>query len=78
MKKFALAISASILAAGAASAADMAPRTYTKAPAPVVAPVTNWGGFYIGINGGGGSAHKCWDRDQCRYTGESTVAGGLP
>ena len=61
MKKFALAISASSLAAGAASAADMASRTYTKAPAPVVAPVTNWGGFYIGINGGGGSAHKCWD-----------------
>jgi outer membrane immunogenic protein len=27
----------------------------------VVAPIYNWSGFYIGLNGGGGSAHKCWD-----------------
>jgi outer membrane immunogenic protein len=26
----------------------------------VVAPIYNWGGFYLGLNGGGGSAHKCW------------------
>jgi outer membrane immunogenic protein len=40
--------------------ADLPARTYTKAPA-VVAPVYNWGGFYVGLNGGGGSGHKCWD-----------------
>src|ERR1700754_4229480 len=43
-----------------ASAADLAPRPYTKAPPPVVAPVYNWGGFYIGLNGGGGSSHDSW------------------
>jgi outer membrane immunogenic protein len=45
--------------AGAASAADLPSRVYTKA-APV-APIYNWGGFYIGINGGGASSHNCWN-----------------
>ena len=43
-----------------ASAADLAARPYTKA-APMVAAMYNWSGFYIGINGGGGWDHKCWD-----------------
>jgi outer membrane immunogenic protein len=43
-----------------ANAADLAARPYTKAP-PMVAAVYDWSGFYIGINGGGGSAHSCWD-----------------
>ncbi len=43
-----------------ASAADLAARHYTKAP-PMVASIYNWSGFYIGINGGGGSSHNCWD-----------------
>jgi outer membrane immunogenic protein len=62
MRKFCLA-TVSLLALGMApaSAADLAARPYTKAPpAPVVA-IYDWTGFYIGINGGGGSAHKCWD-----------------
>jgi outer membrane immunogenic protein len=33
-----------------ASAADLPPRP--PAPAPVMAPVWNWNGFYIGVNGG--------------------------
>jgi len=45
--------------AGAATAADLPAKVYTKAP-PVVAPIYNWGGFYIGLNGGGGSSHNCW------------------
>jgi outer membrane immunogenic protein len=42
----------------AASAADMAVKAR-----PIVAPVMmyNWSGFYVGLNGGGGSARKCWD-----------------
>lgn len=44
-----------------ASAADLAARPYTKAPAPMVATIYDWSGFYIGINGGGGSSRKCWD-----------------
>jgi len=43
-----------------ASAADLAARPYTKAP-PMMAAIYDWSGFYIGINGGGGSAHTCWD-----------------
>jgi len=46
------------LVSGAASAADLPARTYTKAPA-MVAPVYDWSGFYIGINGGGASSHDC-------------------
>lgn len=60
MKKVALAATAILLSAGAASAADLAARPYTKAPAPIVS-VYNWTGFYVGINGGYASARKCWD-----------------
>jgi outer membrane immunogenic protein len=59
MKKIALAVSALLMGSMSASAADMAARPYTKAPALV--SVYNWGGFYIGANGGWGSSHKCWD-----------------
>jgi outer membrane immunogenic protein len=61
MKKI-LVAAAALVAVGSAPAlaADLPARVYTKAPA-VVAPIYNWGGFYIGLNGGGGSAHKCWD-----------------
>jgi outer membrane immunogenic protein len=63
MKKFWLATVGlvALAIAGPASAADLAARPYTKAPPPVVAPIYDWSGFYIGINGGGGSARKCWD-----------------
>jgi outer membrane immunogenic protein len=43
-----------------ASAADLAARPYTKAPPPMIAAIYDWSGFYIGLNGGGGWAHKCW------------------
>jgi outer membrane immunogenic protein len=49
-----------LVAAGNANAADLP----VRAPAPqapvYVAPGYNWSGFYIGINGGGAWAHKCW------------------
>jgi len=63
MKKIALAttVLSMLFAAGAASAADLAARPYTKAPPPVLAPIYNWTGFYIGVNGGYGTSHKCWD-----------------
>jgi outer membrane immunogenic protein len=54
MKKLALAISILAISAVGASAADMAPApVYTKAP-PVVAPVYDWTGFYVGGNVGYG------------------------
>jgi outer membrane immunogenic protein len=55
----AVAITA-IVGIGAASAADMAPR-YTKAPPIAPVMLYDWSGFYIGLNGGGGSSSKCWD-----------------
>jgi len=47
--------------AAPAMAADLAARPYIKAPPPVVAAIYDWSGFYIGLNGGGGSAHNCWN-----------------
>src|ERR1700723_2726517 len=44
---------------GAASAADLPARIYTKAPPAVAAPVYDWSGFYIGLNGGGASSREC-------------------
>jgi outer membrane immunogenic protein len=64
MKKILLgtvALAALGMAAAPASAADLAAHPYTKAPPPMVAAIYDWTGFYIGLNGGGGSSHKCWD-----------------
>ncbi len=60
MKKILLGAASLIALAAPASAADLAARPYTKAP-PMVAAMYDWSGFYIGINGGYGSSHKCWD-----------------
>jgi outer membrane immunogenic protein len=54
----AIVAASTILGIGAASAADLAARPYTKAPPPVMAPVYTWTGCYIGGNAGGGWAHK--------------------
>ena len=47
------------LAIAPALAADLPARTYTKARA-VVAPIYDWSGFYIGLNGGGASSRECY------------------
>jgi outer membrane immunogenic protein len=63
MKKFLLG-AVGLVAMGMAapvSAADLAARPYTKAPPPMIAPIYDWSGFYIGVNGGGGTSRKCWD-----------------
>jgi len=63
MKTILLGVAAVVAALGVAapaSAADLPARVYTKAPAMVPA-IYDWSGVYIGINGGGGSTHKCWD-----------------
>src|SRR5664279_3230973 len=60
MKKFLLATVAVLAMATSASAADLAARPYTKA-APVMVAMYDWSGFYVGVNGGGGWTHKCWD-----------------
>jgi len=59
MKKLVLTLAAIAAFTGSAMAADMAPRTYSKAPAMVpMAP--SWTGFYI--FGGGG--YGIWDADE--------------
>ena len=54
-----------------ASAADMAARPYTKAP-PMVAPIYDWTGFYIGANGGRGHSRNCW-----AAPGQTAVSDGV-
>src|SRR5579872_7577950 len=65
MKKFTMvaAVAIALGAAAPALAADLPARTYTKALAMIPSPIYEWSGFYIGINGGGGFSHKCWDLD---------------
>ena len=53
MKRISIAGAALVgLFATTAFAADLAPKTYTKAPPMIVDPGYNWTGFYAGINGG--------------------------
>ncbi|MCK1740719.1 porin family protein [Bradyrhizobium sp. 139] len=58
-----------------ALAADLAARPYTKAPA-MVATIYDWSGFYIGINGGGGSSHASWDVVGFGRDGSHDATGG--
>jgi opacity protein-like surface antigen len=74
VKKLALAAAAaSVLFAGAASAADLAPG-YAKAP-PLAAP--SWTGFYIGGNFGGGSDTAAINDNACFFCGDATVNKGF-
>lgn len=51
MKKLLIAAAVAAVASTGAQAADMVAQTYTKARP--VAPVSNWSGFYVGVNAGG-------------------------
>jgi outer membrane immunogenic protein len=53
-----------------AQAADLAPRPYTKAP--VMAPVYDWTGFYVGVNAGVGLGRDRAVSDLGNGTGVST------
>jgi outer membrane immunogenic protein len=60
--------------ARAAGAADL-PARYPAAPllpAPIYAPIYNWTGFYLGINGGGG-----WGKSQWDGIDKFDISGGL-
>ena len=77
MKNILLASAAIVvLAIAPASAADLQRRPAMPAKAPVyVAPVYNWTGFYVGINGGGG-----WGRSDVSApfpSGSFDTSGGL-
>src|ERR1700743_1666376 len=67
-----LTIAAFALGAGAAAAADLPARTYTKAPV-IPDPVFNWTGFYVG-----GNAGWLWSAsNNVSNVGTDTGAGGL-
>jgi outer membrane immunogenic protein len=83
MKKFLLG-TVGLLALGLAApatAADLAARPYTKAPPPVLAPIYDWTGFYIGANGGWGQSRNCVDflnvADGCRERSGGLVGGQI-
>lgn len=86
MRKLLLVTAGFVAVAAPAAAADLAARPYTKAPPPMVAPVYDWTGFYIGANAGYGWSHRCLDvtaisgvgvvdAEGCRDAGGG-VAGG--
>ena len=64
MKRLFITAMLSIAAAGTALAADLPqPPPPPQAPVayiPTVAPVYNWGGIYVGINGGWGFGQSKW------------------
>lgn len=69
MKKLMILAIAALAGSSAAHAADMA-RAYTKAPAPVIAPVYSWTGVYVGVNVGG-----AWSRDETTWNANPAAFG---
>jgi outer membrane immunogenic protein len=67
----------------AAMAADLPARPYTKAPEMMMPALYDWSGVYIGVNGGWGTSHRCFDQtgptiigpDGCHNT-DGGFAGG--
>jgi len=63
VKRIQLLAAVSLFAVSAvapAMAADMATKTYHKAPVLVAAPIYDWSGLYVGVNAGGGWSHNCF------------------
>jgi outer membrane immunogenic protein len=76
MKRILIAAAGLIALTGSALAADMAPRTYTKAPPPIVAPIYSWTGFYVGgFFGGAWGDRKASVSDPCAVGTLCTTVG---
>ncbi len=65
-------------AAAPALGADFAAQPVNiKAPPPaIVATINDWTGYYIGLNGGWGSSHNCWDFNGVTPEGCHNSTGG--
>ena len=73
MKRVVLALLGLVALTSSAAAADLGrPVAQPYYKAPVVPPVYNWTGFYVGINGGGGFGRSAWDS-----TGHFNTSGGV-
>ena len=82
MKRFMIAGLLPLLFLGSASAADLPQAPPPQAPAayiPIVAPVYNWAGFYLGINGGWGFGTAKWTAIGvgATATGSDSANGGV-
>ena len=77
MKK-SLLIGVSLIAMGIAPAfaADLAARAPAYTKAPVMAPLYNWSGVYIGLNAGGGSSHDCYTLTSTAGTALNPISEG--
>src|SRR6516225_4025108 len=78
---FALVLSLSLLGAERARAAELPLPGGAPYPAPPssyypVSPPVNWGGVYIGLNGGDGLGQSNWT-DSSGSTGNFAVNGGV-
>ena len=80
MKRILITAMLSIAAVGSALAADLPqPMPAPQAPVayvPTVAPVYNWGGIYLGINGGYAFGNSKWSGGGLN-TGDFSTSGGL-
>jgi outer membrane immunogenic protein len=85
MKRLFITAMLSIAVAGTALAADLPQPPQVQAPVayiPTVAPVYNWGGIYVGINGGWGWGQSSWTVGPAgaftpAVTGSTSDTGGL-
>jgi outer membrane immunogenic protein len=73
MKKF-LLVTTALIALGAAPA--LAADLPTRPAYYPVAPMYDWSGFYIGINGGGGTSSLDWNLDGVGDEGRHNASGG--
>jgi outer membrane immunogenic protein len=80
MKKFLLGTLGLVAMAAPAFAADLP----MKAPPPVLPPMFNWSGFYIGANGGWGQSHNCFGLfdpgflgDECNNRSGGVIGGQI-
>jgi len=70
MKTMVIALSVIAAVSAPASAADMVPPLYSKAPPPPVAAVANWTGCYVG----GGGGYGTWSQENTMYIDPPFVA----
>jgi outer membrane immunogenic protein len=83
MKRMLIAGALALCATGQVLAADLppAPPPPPRAPAayvPLVEPPYNWGGFYVGVNGGWGLGSTYWNSTvPATSTGTFSVNGGM-